>query len=395
METLFIRIASLGGRWQGWLQQNAGVVALDEHDLEAVMASGAAGRQVVLLVPTTACLITRLAVSRQQLRQIGEEEVLLLLDDQSLTPAEKLHGVFTPISDTHVDVAAIDAQQLQSLLEPFKASGCQLVAAIPDIFLLPANPRGWTLVVDALDCWLRTSATSGVRLEAVNTLPLLQSAWQENPPASIRIHGDLPEDITAWLGTLGDAVSLEYLPEQSWTGEFAALGNRHPLNLLQGEHAVKTATSLSGHWRYAAIFLAVALAVQLAYDGLRLMHFKKQGARSKEESVQMYRGWFPEEQRIVNLKRQVEAHLTEQQSREGGFMPLMTRVGQVLDQGSWQTRRIDYDENGLLLEVDAMSLSELDQLRQQLNGQGVLSETLSANSQGGGIRGRLRISESS
>ena len=76
-------------------------------------------------------------------------------------------------------------------------------------------------------------------------------------------------------------------------------------------------------------------------------------------------------------------------------MPLMTRVGQVLDQGSWQTRRIDYDENGLLLEVDAMSLSELDQLRQQLNGQGVLSETLSANSQGGGIRGRLRISESS
>jgi hypothetical protein len=35
-------------------------------------------RQVVLLVPTTACLMsTRLAVSRQQLRQIGAEEVLL------------------------------------------------------------------------------------------------------------------------------------------------------------------------------------------------------------------------------------------------------------------------------------------------------------------------------
>jgi general secretion pathway protein L len=315
---------------------------------------------------------------------------------RALTPAEKLHGVFTPISDTHVDVAAIDAQQLQSLLEPFKASGCQLVAAIPDIFLLPANPRGWTLVVDALDCWLRTSATSGVRLEAVNTLPLLQSAWQENPPASIRIHGDLPEDIEQPGWAHWETLSRWSICRSSHGPVSSpALGNRHPLNLLQGEHAVKTATSLSGHWRYAAIFLAVALAVQLAYDGLRLMHFKKQGARSKEESVQMYRGWFPEEQRIVNLKRQVEAHLTEQQSREGGFMPLMTRVGQVLDQGSWQTRRIDYDENGLLLEVDAMSLSELDQLRQQLNGQGVLSETLSANSQGGGIRGRLRISESS
>ncbi len=76
-------------------------------------------------------------------------------------------------------------------------------------------------------------------------------------------------------------------------------------------------------------------------------------------------------------------------------MPLMTRVGQVLHEGHWQTRRIDFDRNGLMLEVDAMSLSEIDQLRQQLNAQGVNSETLSANSQGGAVRGRLRITESS
>jgi hypothetical protein len=34
METLFIRIASLGGRWQGWLQKPAGMVPLTESDLE-------------------------------------------------------------------------------------------------------------------------------------------------------------------------------------------------------------------------------------------------------------------------------------------------------------------------------------------------------------------------
>jgi general secretion pathway protein L len=76
-------------------------------------------------------------------------------------------------------------------------------------------------------------------------------------------------------------------------------------------------------------------------------------------------------------------------------MPIATRVGEVLNSGSWQTQRMDFDNNGLLLEVDALSLSDLEQLRQQLTGQGLTTETLSANSQGKGIRGRLRISESS
>lgn len=393
METLFIRIASLGGRWQGWLHKAAGIIPLTESDLESLMSGGADGRQVVLLTPTTACLMATLPVSRQQLRQIGEEEVLYMLEDQSLTPVEKLHGVFHPVNDTQVQVAAIDQSQLLSLLEPFKAANCRLVAAIPDIFLVPQNPEGWSLVVDALDCWVRLSAFSGIRLEAVNAVSLLHAAWLEGAPSSVRVYGDLPGEIESWLAEKGEALVVERLPHLEWTEELAQLNNRHPFNFLQGEHAVKTATSLSGHWRYAAIFLATAIGVQLMYDGLRLGHFHKLEARSKAESAQLYKTWFPEEPRIVNLRRQIEEHLAERERHKAGFMPLMTRVGEVLNKGSWQTRRIDFDENGLLLEVDALSLSELDQLRQQLNAQGVNSETLSANSQGGGIRGRLRISE--
>ena len=395
METLFIRITALGGRWEGWQQSDAGTFPLFEADLEALMSANAETRRIVLLVPTTACIMSTLPVSRQQLRQIGADEVLYLLEDQALTPVEKLHGVFQPVSDTQVEVVAIDQQQLQTLLEPFKAANCQLQAAIPDIFLIPANPDGWSLVVDALDCWLRLSAYSGLRLEAVNALSLLQTAWQEKAPASVRVYGDVPVEIESWLATKGEALEVDFLPPLQFSEEFSKLNARHPMNLLQGDQAVKTATSLSGHWRYAAIFLAVALGVQFVYDGLRLMHYKKQAAQHKEQAVQLYRGWFPDEQRIVNLRRQAEAHLVEKESRQAGFMPLMTRVGEVLGQGNWNTRRIDFDDNGLLLEVDAMSLSELDRLRQQLNGLGITSETLSANSQGDGVRGRLRISESS
>jgi hypothetical protein len=45
------------------------------------------------------------------------------------------------------------------------------------------------------------------------------------------------------------------------------------------------------------------------------------------------------------------------------LLPVLVRC---LNTGNWQTQRIDFDNNGLLLEVDTLSLSDLEQLRQQL-----------------------------
>jgi general secretion pathway protein L len=45
--------------------------------------------------------------------------------------------------------------------------------------------------------------------------------------------------------------------------------------MLKGEFAVKTKSSLSGYWRYAAIFVAICFVTQLAYDAARLMHYQR------------------------------------------------------------------------------------------------------------------------
>ena len=139
----------------------------------------------------------------------------------------------------------------------------------------------------------------------------------------------------------------------------------------------------------------VTFAVQLAYDAIRWQHYQSVSKVAKADSIKLYQSLFPDERRVVNLRRQIEGHLAERQSAGQGFVPIATRVGAVLNTGNWQTQRLDFDNNGLLLEVDTVSLSDLEQLRQQLTSQGLTSETLSANSQGTGIRGRLRISENS
>ena len=394
MDNLYIRIPTLGGLWQGWTLKDQVPIALTEAELETVMAR-AANMRVTLLLPTSACVLTTVNITRQQLKQIQGDEIAYLLEDQTLTPVEQMHCVCQALSDSQALVFGIQQSVLQSLIEPFKANGCQLIAAIPDIFMVPHNEQGWSLVVDGSDCWLRVNALFGVRLEAMAALALLDSAWLEYPTTHVRVYGEVPSDVQSWLTTKGEALTIDTIPAFNWTQSFGLLNGQHPLNVLKGKFTVKTQSSLSGYWRYAAVFVAITFGVQLAYDATRLVHFNKIAKTTKAESVKTYKSLFPEEQRIVNLRRQIESHLSERQPQGQGFLPIATKVGEVLNSGNWQTQRMDYDTNGLLLEVDATNLSDLEQLRQQLSSQGLNSETLGANSQGTGVRGRLRISESS
>lgn len=397
MDNLYIRIPTINGLWQGWLAADDKTHqprALSQTELETIMAHHASNMRIHILLPTSACVIAPVNITAQQLKQLRDEDVPYLLEDQVLSSVEQLQCVYQSVSDQQALVLAIQNNTLDELLQPFKDIKGELVCAIPDIFLLPVNPQGWSLLVDNTDCWLRLNQNWGIRLEANAAVALLDSAWQEYPTSHIQVYGEAPTDVQAWLKVQENLI-VDAVSDLDWTHQFTQLTQKHPFNLLKGRFAVKTKSSLSGYWRYAAIFIGVAFATQLAYDSARLWHYNKVIKQTKAESVKLYKSLFPEEQRIVNLRRQIEAHLSEKQNAGQGFMPIATRVGEVLNTGNWQTQRMDFDNNGLLLEVDALSLSDLEQLRQQLSSQGLTTETLSANSQGTGIRGRLRITENS
>jgi general secretion pathway protein L len=396
MDNLYIRIPTVNGLWQGWLvtEPHSSAQVLSQHELEAIMATKAMNMRITLLLPTSSCVIAAINVTRQQLKQLSATDIAYLLEDQTLTAVEQLHCVYEPLNEQQALVLGIQDNVLKELLEPFKDIAGELVAVVPDIFLLPPNSQGWSLLVDNSDCWLRLNNTWGVRLEANAALALLDSAWNEFPTSHIQIYGEIPTDVQVWLAAQ-ENITIEHLAVLDWTQQFSQITAKHPFNVLKGEFAVKTKSSLSGYWRYAVIFVAICFVTQLAYDAARLMHYQRVIKSVKTQNIELYKSLFPEEQRIVNLRRQIESHLLEKQDAGQGFVPIATRVGEVLNAGNWQTQRIDFDNNGLLLEVDTLSLSDLEQLRQQLTSQGLLSETLSANSQGTGIRGRLRISENS
>lgn len=396
MDNLYIRMPNVNDLWQGWLvtERNLSAQVLSQHELEAIMATKAMNMRIMLLLPTSSCVIAAINVTRQQLKQLSATDMAYLLEDQTLTAVEQLHCVYEPLNEQQALVLGIENNVLKALLAPFKDIAGELVAAVPDIFLLPANSQGWSLLVNNTDCWLRFNHAWGVRLEAHAAPILLDSAWHEFPTNHIQIYGEIPTDVQVWLAAQ-ENITIEHLAALDWTQQLSQITAKHPFNVLQEEFSPKTKSSLSGYWRYVAIFVGICFVTQLAYDAARLMHYQRVVKSIKTQNIELYQSLFPEEPRIVNLRRQIESHLLEKQKTGQGFVPIATRVGEVLNTGHWQTQRIDFDNNGLLLEVDALSLSDLEQLRQKLTSQGLLSETLSANSQETGIRGRLRISENS
>src|SRR5690606_5846197 len=73
---------------------------------------------------------------------------------------------------------------------------------------------------------------------------------------------------------------------------------RHPFNILP-----KTRTVLSGYWRAIAAVFLVGLLVQMTYDSVRIWRYNKLADQINAMAVQQYQSWFPEERRIVNLRK--------------------------------------------------------------------------------------------
>ncbi|MBK8326282.1 MAG: hypothetical protein IPL02_04240 [Moraxellaceae bacterium] len=99
-----------------------------------------------------------------------------------------------------------------------------------------------------------------------------------------------------------EKMTVENLPALDWTQQFSQITPKHPLNILKGDFSVKTKSSLSGYWRYAAIFVGICFVTQLAFDAARLMHYQGVVKTTKNESTQLYKSLFPNESRIVNLR---------------------------------------------------------------------------------------------
>jgi type II secretory pathway component PulL len=172
----------------------------------------------------------------------------------------------------------------------------------------------------------------------------------------------------------------------------------HAGNLLQGAFASRARLELPGTLRVAAMFLLAAFALQVLSEWAHYGYYRYQAGKTAAEAVTRYRALYPGENIAgkpaaawQQVQQRMRGKRNEGNAGAADVLPSLTRVAQSLQGSGLSTQRVDIQSGVLTLDMNARSLGELDGFKQQLEGQGFSTEILSANNQGGVIRGRLRV----
>ncbi|MGH8492091.1 MAG: type II secretion system protein GspL [Moraxellaceae bacterium] len=403
MNTLFLHLSAAGSS-QAWLASAAGIVALGETDIGS-LAQQHPAHATVLFLPSSSCLFTTVTASNRQLRQAGQS-LAWLIEDQCGEDAENLQVIAAPVgAEDQAPLLGISRAQLQEQLTHLRMTGLRVVAALPDLFLLP---RPDTV---AAACWqlaeghdggliLRTGSYSGAVLESSLLETMLNAALQETPPAGINAHVQndaLRARLQHWLETnsLDADISAELLDPAAalstvvdWT--------KHAGNFMHGSFAVSQRFALPQSLRIAAVFMAAAFSLQLLSEWAHYAYYHYQAGKVGNEIVVLYKQANPDARlRSARPVDEVRKRFKSEQNQGGNdgvsTLPKLTRIAESLQGSGLNTQRVDFSNGVFTLDVDARALGEIDSLRQRLDAQGFSTEIVSANAQGGLVRGRLRV----
>lgn len=402
MDTLFLHPDNQG-QAEAWGREAGLLNTLGMQSLGA-LADRYAGCRVVLFVPSSECLFTRVTISARQRRQ-AVDALGWLIEDQVGEDVDNLHVIAgNDQGDGDTPLLAMATETIEHWRAVCRDAGWSLHALLPDVLLLPHEEGAWTLQQwPNTQVALRTGLLAGAVLESLTPIQVLDAAWQEitelpeaGRPKVLRIIGfdDVANQsasmLQAWADSRGLPVDFSSTPDVSAVLSGVVDWSRHPGNFLQGRFASSQQLLMPRAIRVAAIFMLVAFALQLVSEWARIVHYKHQATNVQARATTLYKELFPNDRRIQDIRRQMKGHL-ESGGRSGSALPVLTQIAESVQGSGLTTQRVDFSNGEFTVDVEAHALSDIDALKQKLDSQGLQTEIVSANAQNGAIRGRLRV----
>lgn len=327
--------------------------------------------EVTVFFPTASSQMLRQTLSRPQLRQMGSNGVRYLLEEYTLTPIDQLDVRHQHRGNT-LTILAKPQQDAAALVASFGLTPWRVVAALPDFLLLPIVEGSATLLLDGSNRILRLDDAYAISADNLEiTLSRLADVKH------IQVIGHLNDIDRAILDAHKNTAGLDWqLLDLPVTSVFPSEGItiKHPYNLV-----VRTQeSSISPYWKVVAAVLVAAIAVQMFYDAISIWRYHSIEMATKAQAEQQYRQWFPDEKRIVDLKRQMQGHLNGLGAVDMTALSMMSRIGPALSQANLPAQKIHYSSNAgtgqLELQINAPSQAALENLRTQIATQGLSAQ---------------------
>lgn len=348
-----------------------------------------AGRaRVTVIVPAQWCrlLHVRLPGRQRQHRQA----IPFALEDRLADDIEDLHFA-SGRADAQgaIPVIVTDHRHMQFLRDALETAGIQAERAVSALQCLPRHEDAWSLLWLGPQVVLHQGDEAGM-VDSALLAGLLEATADQ--PAALH-HYTAPGTRPAL-----DEGQVHHWPDDDLLGFLAAHCPSRAINLFQGPYQQKDRLAERLRpWKTAlaaGVLLALVLTTQQA---LQWRQLTQQKAQLEARIEQVFRQALPDARRMVNPRAQIKqalAQLNRGQTAPAGFMPLLAALGEPLGrQKGLRLSRLDYSRGQLIADLEAKDYESLQNLQQTLQQQGVAAEILSADSDNGLTRGRLKLTE--
>ncbi|CBL47059.1 General secretion pathway protein L [gamma proteobacterium HdN1] len=375
---------------------------------------------IVLLLGGEYCHTTRVNIPSRQGRHIAQA-LPFMLEDQLAEDVDSFQFAAGPRDKAgNVEVVACNKRLLRTLVDAFDSQHATLSAIVPDMLCLPWSQGQWSFLCDARQLSLRTHPMQGLTIE-MDALPvvaksLLREGDSESAPGQIEVFfalRHLSDNLQAWLRTqftsmvAGTDIKVEFkrLENERFPilADLITEAGALPVNLLQGDFKPMPKRKASSiRWQAAAILAGICVLLQTGYLYAQGWQYRQQINEMSQESVAIYKRYFPQDRNIRDVKRQMDAHLQKAEKSASGatFLALLAQTGEKINEANRgkpeptvTPQRLSFDEaqGDLRIDLLASGYAELDQFKNQLQAVPLSVEVASASQEGNKVKARVRV----
>ncbi len=291
-------------------------------------------------------------------------------------------------------VAITRKQQLRDLLQVFTEAGITPHSVLPDYTMLRGSPDAWQILLGGERAIVRCPDGTGFSAP-LSRLPLLLNTDQD-------LESDSSVKSVLWIRS-ADATTVA-LPDNWQINEqliadplqhLAAGAANASLNLLQDEFKVIQQDGWNWRpWAMAALLAVVAISMGLLETGLETIRFNRENDQLQASMIDLAREALPETKQIRDPQTQMLIAWRQLDNGSAGgaeFLPLLNRVSATISQQPVTVQSIQYRDGALTLALQGTSLQQLDNLRQQIEQQGLYAALLDAGTDADSARSNLVI----
>ena len=359
---------------------------------------------LILAIENVLC--TQVTLPGKQAKHF-KQALPFLVEEKLTIDIESMHLSTGPrIGDNSYNVVAIEREKFQQLLAFLKDSEIEPGITLGDAQLLePAE-----LYVGDSRALLSLNSGEIIAVETDNLELLLNSAFNNNdalesteiPALTVNYESHLSGEIELQLQALDSAQSAQINISPDTTDLTTELLNRITtgsfINLLQGEFTAKKKSSKNQvKWQTFAFAAVVLLALQISYFIASGVYFNNQAEVFAADTEKLYRQYFPQDRRILDIKRQAQAHFRGASSDgNNSFVALLGAFANSWKNKAYNSIKIEQirynaKRSQMTIEVQAKSINQLDSLQREISNKGIKAELMSANESDTGVLGRLQL----